>query len=535
MHLFPSFLILILLVPLPALGVDYYFAMGGVDTSPCTQDQPCLSLGRLQQLISRAKPGDTFNLRGGDVFDGGNTNCIHAIEVDGAPDQPIIMTSYGQGRAILENCRQQGILAKLADWWVIDNLEIRNSGYAVRCQGCQDWVIQHNLIHDLDRNCVNLQPYPPHDPLGTPTERVNIRHNTCYETGKTGHGEGIYINTGSTQDIVIEHNELFHLRDEGVNCKGDDRNIVIRHNYIHSAYPPDDESSINRGRLHRLGQWFHKWVASPAYAGENPSEDSGIKCRFGTGDNVMVERNIIENMPYAGIILKQLSNAVAQYNLIVNANRAISSDDMGTQIAFNTIYNNNNAQLGVPPTHYESNIAWGNQAGNDPTDPQFINAEAGDFNLALSSNRRMTGSDGFSQGIFHSPEISGCEVVNRASNTLRCTTGPIRFPPLRCPDPTAFQVSVNGIPRGPATSCVAVSDAEVQIDIPGPDIGSTDAVTVNAAYGALQDSAWIGGMTSEGNCLAELYICNSMSTAIVNQPVAIKTWQRTTPLSDNSQ
>jgi hypothetical protein len=352
---------------------------------------------------------------------------------------------------------------------------------------------------------------------------VNIRHNTCYETGKTGHGEGIYISSDPTQDIVIEHNELFHLRDEGVNCKGNDRNIVVRHNYIHSTYPPDNESSINSDMLYRLVQRLRKWIAPLAYAGGNPSEDSGIKCRFATTDNVLIEHNIIENMPYAGIMLLRLSNAVAQYNLIVNTNRAIISDNTGTQFAFNTIYYNHHAQLGVPLTHYVSNIAWGNGTGDDPTNPQFINAEAGDFNLALSSNRRTTGSDGLSQGIFHAPVISGCEVLNTASNTLRCSTGPIRFPPLRCPVPAAFQVSVNGIPRGAATNCVAVSDAEVQIDMPGPAIGSTDTVTVSAAYGALQDSAWVGGMTSEGKCLAELYVCNSMSTAFVNQPVAIRT------------
>ncbi len=173
----------------------------------------------------------------------------------------------------------------------------------------------------------------------------------------------------------------------------------------------------------------------------------------------------------------------------------------------------------MPLTHYVSNIAWGNRFGNDLTNPQFVNAEQGDFNLASGSNRRMTGSDGLSQGVFHSPEITGCEMLNTAPNTLRCAIGPIRFSPLRCPDPAAFQVRVNDMERGAATRCIAVSDTEVQIEIPGPTIASTDAVTLSAFYGALQDSAWIGGMTPEGHCLAGLYTCNSMSTAIVNQPV----------------
>ncbi len=313
MRLLPSLLLVMLLAPLPALGVDNYFATGGADTSSCTQDQPCQSLGKLRHLISRARPGDTFYLRGGDVFDGGNRDCIRAFRVNGAPDQPITVTSEGEGRAILENCRQRGIFAQRSNWWVIEHLTIRNSAYAIRCQGCQDWVIRHNVLHDLDRTCINLQSYPKQDPLGIPTARVDIRHNTCYETGKTGHGEGIYLNLGPVQDIVIEHNELFHLRDEGINCKGNDRNIVIRHNYIHSAYAPDDTLSMQGGLLYRLVQQVRKWILPPtAYAGGNPEEDNGIQCRFITGDQVTVERNIVENMPYGGIILKQLSNAAAR-------------------------------------------------------------------------------------------------------------------------------------------------------------------------------------------------------------------------------
>ena len=457
------------------------------------------------------------------MFDGRNRDCITAVGVSGAPTQPIILTSYGEGRAILENCRDQGIFFKRSNWWVIDNLEIRDSAHAIRCQGCQDWVIRRNLLHELDHTCINLQSSPIKTLDSTPTARVNIRHNTCHDTGKTGHGEGFYLNTDPVQDILIEHNELFNLTDEAVNCKGNDRNVVVRHNYIHSAFPPADELSMNGNRLHRMVQRFRQWMLPRAYAGGNPSEDTGIKCSFDTTDNVLVTQNIIENMPYAGIIVKRLSNAVVQHNLIVNANRAIIYDGATIQIAFNTIYDNNHVRLGRGLTNYVSNIAWGNQHGNNPTNPQFVDAAAGDFNLAQGSDRRLTGSDGLSQGVFHSPDINGCAVLSTAPNAVRCTVGAVRFPPLRCPDASAFQVSVNGIPHGPATSCVAVSETAVQINIPGLAVSSTDVVTVSAAYGALQDSAWVGGMTLEGNCLAGLYTCNSMSLAIANQPVVVQT------------
>ncbi|MDQ3730704.1 MAG: hypothetical protein M3329_01755, partial [Pseudomonadota bacterium] len=105
-QLWPAKLLLLcLLLPSSAIAADYYFAANGNDLNACTQAQPCRSIAKINTLINSAIPGDTFYLRGGQVFDGGNTRCIDAFDVDGTPGNPITIRSYGGGRAILQNCR----------------------------------------------------------------------------------------------------------------------------------------------------------------------------------------------------------------------------------------------------------------------------------------------------------------------------------------------------------------------------------------------------------------------------------------------
>ena len=504
-----------ILMPLSALAADFYFAVDGDDLATCTRDEPCQSLVKAGQLINQANPGDTFHFQGGDTFDGGHDICISAQNIDGKRDRPITLTSYGKGRAIFVNCKPVGIRGARSDWWVVEHLEIRDSDYGLRCLGCQDWLVQHNVWRDLGHVCASFDSFPRDDLSGTPAARIRLRHNACYETGLNGHGEGFYFYPGLVEDVVMEHNELFNLRDEGVNCKGNNRDIVVRNNYFHDFYPPLATLSPDRGLFSRLAHRVTQWLLPPARAGQNASEDTAINCRFENDTDILVERNLIENMPYAGVTFRTLKDVATQYNLIVGSGVVAISyiDIQDGHIDFNTIYNNHRAHHhgGVS---VDNDINWGNTLDNEGSDPKFVDAAGGDFNLAAGSDRRTTGSDGHSQGVFHSPAIKLCSVRDREPDTVRCTVHPIRFPPLRCPDPTAFQVIVNGRVRDDVTRCRVASDTVIRLDLSGAPITARDTVKLSAEYGALQDSAWIGGRTPKGDCLAGLFTCNSLSLAI---------------------
>jgi hypothetical protein len=497
-------LCLCLLLPSSAIAADYYFAANGNDLNACTQAQPCRSIAKINALINSAMPGDTFYLRGGQVFDGGNTRCIDAFDIDGTSGNPITIRSYGEGRAILQNCRPiTTIHGTLTDWWVIKNLEVRNSNSAIRCHGCTNWLVQSNAFHHMDAPCAHHEPDAP---LNTSPARLTYRHNVCYEAGLKKNGEGFYFRFA--KGVVIEHNEFFHLRDEGVSCKSSCNNIVVRHNYFHDFYAPDGSLLASPARL-LVTQGF------------TPSEDTAVNARVEANTRITTARNWVENMPFEGIRKLHSQYATTLHNVIIGTGGAAIAYKSGAkgQIAYNTLYNNGSAYLNEFAIPTTNDISWSNGIGNDATNPLFFNALANDFNLRASSNRINKGADRLSKGVFHSPTLKTCKVNGPITNTVHCEVGPIRFPPLRCPKPTAFIVKVNGQPRKSVT-CRVVAGKMIDVTFSGSGVQQTDTLTLSASYGALQDSAWIGGRTTIGRCLAAPAVCNSMLLPVRHKPVS---------------
>jgi hypothetical protein len=348
----------------------------------------------------------------------------------------------------------------------------------------------------MDAPCAHHEPDAT---LNTPPARITYRHNVCYEAGLKKNGEAFYFRFA--QDVVIEHNEAFHLRDEAVSCKNTCNNIVVRHNYFHDTYDP----SGSVGRLVPQGM--------------TPSEDTAIKARSNT--RITAARNWVENMPFEGVRMLYTQHATTLYNVIVGTGGAAIAYKSGAkgQIAYNTIYDNGSPylnELSIPTTN---DIAWGNAEGNDTTNPLFVNALTNDFNLRANSNRINRGADRLSKGVFHSPTLKTCKSKSPGTNTIRCEVSPIRFSPLRCPKPTALIVRVNGQPR-PTAACRVVAGKMIDITFSGIGVQQNDTITLSASYGALQDSAWIGGRTSTGSCLAAPSVCNSMSRPVSNKPVS---------------
>lgn len=316
--------IMLAVAVLQAGAADYYFAEHGKDRHDCQQEKPCRSLKKLNALLKKALPGDAFFLRGGDRFNGKGKNCIVA-KVDGAPGRPIRIASTNSKRPTLVNCAA-GVMGKRIDWWVVDGLEIKKSHRGILCPGCRDWVVRDVVMHDIGQVCVLLKAF---------ATRWHLQDITCHDTGTRGrNGEGIYIVDG--QDITIENSEFYRLTDEGVNCKGATRGLIVRGNYFHNFLSTSRVAS--QGFLTRMVAWL---TPPNAHAGMNKSEDTAVNCRFPESTDILVECNVIENMPHTGVRMHNISNAVTRHNLIINTKIGIDYGKGTTgQIEGNFLYAN---------------------------------------------------------------------------------------------------------------------------------------------------------------------------------------------------
>jgi hypothetical protein len=183
-------------------------------------------------------------------------------------------------------------------------------------------------MHDIGQVCVLLKSF---------ATRWRLQDNICHDTGLKGlNGEGIYIVDG--QDITIEDSEFYRLKDEGVNCKGATQGLIVRGNYFHDFMPPS--SAASQGLLTRLLAWL---IPPDAQAGMNNSEDTGINCRSAASKKILVECNVIENMPSTGVRMHRVSNATTRLNLIINTHVAIDYGQGATgKIGGNLLYDNTN-------------------------------------------------------------------------------------------------------------------------------------------------------------------------------------------------
>ncbi len=190
-----------------------YFSEQGRANANCSETKTC-EMNRLKREIERARAGDTFYLKSGDTF---QNPCPMVNAKSGTRRQKITLTSYGRGRRpILQGCRK-GLEVRNSDWWVIKDIEFKGAGNALHLEGVRNWTIDGNWFNDLDHTCIGLYQKKAKKRQWR-NANIDIINNKCYDTGKGGHGEGIYLHPGgSNRRITIRNNEFYRLRDEGVN------------------------------------------------------------------------------------------------------------------------------------------------------------------------------------------------------------------------------------------------------------------------------------------------------------------------------
>jgi parallel beta-helix repeat protein len=137
---------------------------------------------------------------------------------------------------------------------------------------------------------------------------LTLKNNTCHDTGAGGgNGEGFYL--VDVRNVRVMGNTFTRLYDEGVNCKGNTIGLTIQENHFYDFFGPRPE----KNRISLLS-----WLIPSAMAGQTPSEDTAINCRHSGTQDVIVERNLIENMPNTGVRMHRVRNAIVRNNTIKN-------------------------------------------------------------------------------------------------------------------------------------------------------------------------------------------------------------------------
>ncbi|MEW6367814.1 MAG: right-handed parallel beta-helix repeat-containing protein [Acidobacteriota bacterium] len=99
---------------------------------------------QLDAAVRNARPGDEIRLAAG-TYSGG----IHIFGKSGNAAHPIVFTSQGTVRAVVQGTSDGGVQLENANYYVLDNLEIHNEkGDGVYIRGSHDIVIRRCYIHD---------------------------------------------------------------------------------------------------------------------------------------------------------------------------------------------------------------------------------------------------------------------------------------------------------------------------------------------------------------------------------------------------
>ncbi len=244
-----------------ALAADHYVSPKGNDLNPGTAARPWRSLTRVN--TATLEPGDRVLLEAGKTFDG---NLVLDERLNSDPHRPIVIGSYGQGRAVIRAGRGTGILIRnlggvtIRDLIVVGGDASKNQGFGVMALnergaarldflrienvevslfhwagiyvggiptllpgfkaipgsrfGFRDVLISHSNVHD-NMYCGILVSGPWNKvPGGYANEDVSIRdclvHDNVGDPGYLKHHSGDGILMDDTDGGLIDHCTAYH-------------------------------------------------------------------------------------------------------------------------------------------------------------------------------------------------------------------------------------------------------------------------------------------------------------------------------------
>jgi len=116
------FILSFLLMSFSPISSYYIDAIKGDDANTGTIDKPFRTIEKVNSLKLQA--GNSVFFAGGQIFEG----TLKFSGISGTNEQPIIISSYGNGRAILNGAKQNAISVDSCSWLQVKNLNLTGNG-----------------------------------------------------------------------------------------------------------------------------------------------------------------------------------------------------------------------------------------------------------------------------------------------------------------------------------------------------------------------------------------------------------------------
>lgn len=117
-----SALLLVLTNCSAPISTYYVDAHSGEDANPGTLKKPLRSIGKVNAL--KLQTGNSVFFAGGQTFEG----TLKLSGISGTKEKPIVISSYGNGRAILNGAKQTAVWADSCSWLQLKNLVVTGNG-----------------------------------------------------------------------------------------------------------------------------------------------------------------------------------------------------------------------------------------------------------------------------------------------------------------------------------------------------------------------------------------------------------------------
>jgi hypothetical protein len=141
--LFPWLVLVILLMAYSChspSGNIYYVSASGNDADDGSLTHPWKSIEKISQ--AELKPGDRICFEGGETFSG----CLNLQNDSGLTGKPVIISSYGEGKAMIDGGNGSGIRLSNCKYVVVRDLKISGSGRKINMNGSGMDVVHSSYI-----------------------------------------------------------------------------------------------------------------------------------------------------------------------------------------------------------------------------------------------------------------------------------------------------------------------------------------------------------------------------------------------------